>query len=101
MEQSRKAIKRCIDAKAYFPYDGSTELDNLALCRKVATESLAYIQQNSGSLQRNIYKVMGYEGEEKEQLKYFLRTSRQIEKNKYNNTNQLYCKTSEKLNENI
>ena len=35
---------------------------------------------------------MGYEGEEREQLKNFLRDSKQIEKEKYNNKNKLFVK---------
>lgn len=93
--KAEKAINRCIDAKAYFPDDGSAKLANLTSYRKVATETLSYIEQTPGCLQRNIYKAMGYEGNEKELLKYFLRNSRQIKKVKYNNTNKLYCKTEE------
>jgi len=94
-KKAEKAIKKCIEAKAYFPDDGSTELSYLESYQKVATETLSYISQNPGCLQRNIYKAMGYEGEEKEQLKYFLRNSSLIEKVKYNKTNQLFCKTNE------
>lgn len=94
-DKAEKTIKKCIDLKAYFPEDGTTELSNLVSYKKIATETLSYIQQNPGCLQRNIYKKMGYEDEEKEQLKDFLRYSKRIRKVKYNNTNQLFCNTEE------
>ncbi len=93
--KAEKVIKKCIETNAYSPNDRSAELDYLMSYRKVASETLSYIQQNPGCLQRNIYKAMGYKDDEKELLKYFLRSSRQIKKVKYNNTNQLYYKTQE------
>ncbi len=92
-DKAEKTIKKCIDSNAYFPENGSKALTNFESYKKIATETLAYISQNSGCLQRNIYKKMGYEGEEKELLKDFLRYSRLIKKVKYNNTNQLFCNT--------
>ncbi|TGY91000.1 hypothetical protein E5329_23195 [Petralouisia muris] len=92
-DKAEKIIKKCIDSNAYFPENGSKALTNFESYKKIATETLAYISQNSGCLQRNIYKKMGYEGEEKELLKDFLRYSRLIKKVKYNNTNQLFCNT--------
>lgn len=89
--KAEKAIKKCIDAKAYYPNDGSAELSNLTSYRKVATEAVVYIQQNPGCLQRKIYKAFSYDDEEKELLKHFLRYSRQIRKVKSGNTNELYC----------
>lgn len=93
-EKAENTINACITAKAYYPEDGSTELANFESYRKVATETLSYISQHPGCLQRNIYKSMGYEGEEKECLKHFLRNSKCIKKVKYNNTNQLFCQNS-------
>lgn len=90
---AENVIKLCIDAQAYSPEDGSKQLANFESRRKVATETLTYIKQNPGCLQRNIYKAMGYIDEEREILKQFLRNSTQIEKEKYNNTNKLYSKT--------
>ena len=58
----------------------------------MCSSDLSYISQNPGCLQRNVYKAMGYEGEERDQLKNFLRDSKQIEKEKYNNTNKLFVK---------
>ena len=84
-----------METKAYFPNDGSTELAYLESYKKIALETLTYISQNPGCLQRNIYKTMGYEGDEREYLKHFLRNSNLIKKVKYNNTNQLFCKTDE------
>lgn len=95
--KAEKTIKKCIEAKAYHPKNGSDELADFKCYQKVATETLSYISQNPGCLQRNIYKKMGYEGEEKEQLKYFLRYSKLIRKVKSNNTNQLFCNTDATL----
>lgn len=94
-DKAEKAIRKCIEANAYSPDDGSAELRYLISYKKVATETLSYIQQNPGYLQRNIYKKMGYDKEEKELLKDFLRSSKLIKKVKYNNTNQLFDATEE------
>lgn len=94
-DKAEKAIKKCITAKAYYPEDGSDELSYLQAYQKVAVETLSYLSKNPGCLQRNIYKKMGYEGEEKELLKNFIRCSKLINKVKYNNTNQLFCNTIE------
>lgn len=93
--KAESAIKRCIDSKAYFPDDGTSKLAYLTSYQKIATNTLSYIKQNPGCLQRNIYKKMGYEGAEKELLKDFLRYSKLINKVKYNNTNQLFCKSDD------
>ena len=96
--KSENAIKKCIDAKAYYPEDGSKELAYFESYRKVADETLSHIFQNPGCLQRNIYKAMGYDGDKKEQLQHFLRNSTLIEKVKYKNTYQLFYRTSENIN---
>ena len=85
-KKAENTIKKCIAANAYCPRDGSDELASLETYQKVATETLSYISQNPGCLQRNIYKAMGYEGNKKEHLKYFLRNSSQIEKVKHSST---------------
>lgn len=90
-DKAEKAIKKCIEAKAYYPDDGFSELTYLSSYRKIATEVLAYLHQKPGYLQRNIYKAMGYIGEERKILKDFLRDSKLIKKIKYNNTNQLFA----------
>lgn len=90
-EKAERVINKCIDARAYSPNDGSKELADLASYQKTAIEALSYIEQNPGCLQRNIYKALPYEGDEREQLKHFLRYSRQIKKIKHGNTNELYC----------
>ncbi len=94
-EKAENTIKKCIAANAYYPQDGSKELTYFELYKKVALETLSYISQNPGCLQRNIYRKMGYEGEEKEKLKHFLRNSHLIKKVKYNNTNQLFYNVDE------
>ena len=43
-----------------------------------------------------MYKIMSYENDKKEILKYFLRYSEQIKKVKHGNTNELYVKAPEK-----
>ena len=90
-KKAEKVIKKCIEAAAYSPNDGSKELANLASYQKIAIEALSYIEQNPGCLQKNIYKALSYEGDDREQLKHFLRYSRQIKKIKHGNTNELYC----------
>lgn len=97
-DKAEKAIRRCIDSNTYFPESGSKELSEFESYKKIATETLSYISQNPGCLQRNIYKKMGYEGEEKELLKTFIRHSKLIKKVKFNNTNQLFCNTEEIIN---
>ncbi len=96
-KKAENTIKACIAANAYYPNDGAEELADFESYKKVATETLSYISQNPGCLQRNIYKAMGYDDGPKEQLKCFLRNSKQIEKVKYKNTNQLFCKTDENV----
>lgn len=97
-EKAEKAIRACIAARAYYPEDGSKQLADFKSYQKVALETLSYISQNPGCLQRNIYKAMGYHGDEKEYLKHFLRNSRLIEKIKHSNTNKLFCKTDTNKN---
>ena len=97
-KKAENTIKKCIAANAYYPGDGSEELAYFESYKKVALETLSYISQNPGCLQRNIYKIMGYENDEKEHLKHFLRNSTLIEKVKYNKTNQLFYKLDKSTN---
>ncbi len=90
--EAEKTIKKCISSHAYYPGDGSEQLSDFINYRRIATEALSYITQNPGCLQRNIYKALSYELEEKEQLKCFLRESLLIYKEKCGNTNKLYIK---------
>lgn len=92
-EKAEQTITTCIDAGAYYPQNGSDALSYFKTYQEVSLKTLAYITQNPGYLQRNIYKKMGYEGEEKNILKEFLRYSKLIKKVKYKNTNQLFCNT--------
>lgn len=89
-KKAENTIKKCITAKAYYPDDGSKELDAFTFFQETATEIFSYIQQNPGCLQRNIYKALSYEDNKKNQLKYILRYSKQIKKIKHGNTNELY-----------
>lgn len=92
-EKAETTIEKCIAANAYYPKDGSEEFACFKSYKKIALETLSYISQNPGCLQRNIYKTMGYDDNEKEYLKHFLRSSNQIEKVKHSNTYQLFCKS--------
>ncbi|MDE6905514.1 MAG: phage head morphogenesis protein [Lachnospiraceae bacterium] len=89
-DKAEKTINKCINSKAYFPDDGSEQLKALASYKKVATETMDYISQNPGCLQHNIYKKMGFEGEEKEMLKDFMKKNKLLTKEKYNNTYKLF-----------
>lgn len=89
-DKAEAAIQKCIEANAYYPDHGLTELSYLACYRKVATNALSYIEQNPGCLQSGIYKKLSYEGDDRETLKDFLRCSKQIKKIKHGNTNELY-----------
>lgn len=91
-DKAEKTIKLCIEANAFYPDNGFEQLSNLESYHKVATAALSYISQNPGCLQRNMYKVLQFDGDEREHLKYFLRTSLLISKEKSGNTNKLYCK---------
>lgn len=88
-DKAKHTIKRCIDAHAYVPEDGSHELAYLESYQKVATSLLNYIIETPGCLQRNIYKKLPYEGMERKQLKHFLRYSPIIQKEKCGSTNKL------------
>lgn len=93
-DKAKSTIERCISANAYYPKNGSVELADLESYRTVATTAIAYISENPGCLQRNIYKALAFKDNQKEQLKHFLRYSLQIEKEKFGNTNKLFCKTA-------
>lgn len=90
-DKAKSTIERCANTGAYYPKDGSLELATLESYRTVAIAALSYINENPGCLQRNIYKALSFEGEQREHLKHFLRNSLQIKKEKYNNTNKLFC----------
>lgn len=90
-DKAERVIKTCITEKAYELNDGLSALTNFVSYRKIAIEALAYIQEHPGCLQRNIYKALSFEGDDREQLKEFLRYSKQIKKVKHGNTNELYC----------
>lgn len=89
-KKAENTIKKCIAAKAYYPDDGSKELADFTSFQETAAEIFSYIQQNPGYLQRNIYKALAYEEDKKKQLKYILCYSKQINKIKHGNTNELY-----------
>ena len=86
------SIEKCITANAYYPEDGAAELRYLNTYRKVALTAISYIRENPGCLQRNIYKALGFENEDRDALKDFLKHSQQITKEKSGNTYKLYAK---------
>lgn len=93
-ENAERVINLCISAKAYTKKEGKEELEDLHSYRKVAEIALSYITEHPGCLQKDIYKALGLDGDDKEQLKHFLRSSLQIRKEKYNSTNKLFVNTN-------
>lgn len=91
--EAENAIRKCIEARAYFPDDGSDVLDYLDSYKKVANKTLSYIEQNPGCLQRSIYNKLSLNEDERDILKHFLRCSLLITKEKSGNTNKLFIKT--------
>lgn len=89
-EQAESAIRKCIAANAYYPDDGQAELDDLSIYKAVATKIVGFLTANPGFLQKDIYKNIGFSPEEKEQAKYFCRSSLQIRKEPFGKTNKLY-----------
>lgn len=92
--KAESVIKTCIDAKAYFPGNGYDALAGFERYKRVANETLTYISGKPGCLQSGIYKAMGYENEDRECLKDFLRNSKLIKKIRHNSTYELYCADS-------
>lgn len=92
-DKAEQTIKLCIETQTYYPEDGSVALSEFESYREVAAKALSYISENPGCLQRNMYKILPYEGLKREQLKDFLRYSLQIRKEKYNSTNKLFINT--------
>ncbi len=91
-ENAKKAINICIAAKAYYPDSGEYALENLEDYKRVAGQILEFLQMNPGFLQKDIYKAMAFNPDDKDIAMHFLRYSMQIEKEPYNKTYQLYIK---------
>ncbi len=92
-ENARRVIFTCINAKAYTQEEGNEVLENFHAYRKAAETAMSYIAEHPGCLQKDMYKALGLDGNDKEQLKHFLRSSLQIQKEKYNSTNKLFVNT--------
>lgn len=93
-ENAERVINLCINAKSYNSKDDEEYvLDMFHSYRKAAETALPYIAEHPGCLQKDMYKALGLEGNDKEQLKHFLRSSLQIRKEKYNSTNKLFINT--------
>lgn len=88
-EAAANYINYCISCNAYFPEDGTAELQYLDLYRHTAETALAYITQNPGCLQNQLYKNLG-NAVDKECLMRFTRYSYLISKVPYKKTNKLY-----------
>ena len=89
-DEAEAALSRCAAANAFYPADGSEERDFFLRFKRVACAALDYIRDNPGCLQKNVYKALPFEGEDREALKSFLRNSLQIRKEKAGKTNALY-----------
>lgn len=91
-ENAEKAIDTCIAANAYYPDSGEYALEDLRNYKRVAEQILEFLQMNPGFLQKDIYKAMAFNPDDKDIAMHFLRYSMQIEKEPYNKTYQLYIK---------
>ena len=91
-DKAEKIVIKCIEAKAYYPADGSKELKYVRKYKKIAIEVSNYINENPGVLQRNIYKKFPFQGVDRDVLKHFLRYNRNLKKEKFGSTNKLYIK---------
>lgn len=88
-EAAANYINFCISCNAYFPENGAQELQGLNLYRQTAQVAMAYIMQNPGCLQSQLYKKLSG-STDKECLKCFTRNSQLITKVPYKKTNKLY-----------
>ena len=88
-EAAASYINFCISCNAYFPENGQEELQFLNLYKRTAQIALAYISQNPGCLQSQIYKLLSG-STDKECLKKFTRHSELIVKVPCGKTNRLY-----------
>lgn len=84
------AIRKCIEAGAYYPNDGAEELSYLLSYKEVVQDALDFIKHNAGFQQRKLYNALGYVGEKREMLIDFLRNNKIFKKEKEGNTNKLY-----------
>lgn len=82
-------INFCIACNAYFPEDGTADLQYFNLYRHTAETALAYIKQNPGCLQNQLYKNLG-NAVDRDCLMRFTRYSHLISKVPYKKTNKLY-----------
>lgn len=92
-DKAELAIRKCIMANAYYPGNGTEELEYLHKFKEVAQKILDFIKKNPGYFQRDIYKVFNFTSEEKEIAKYFIKYSLQLKKEPYKNTNRLFIQT--------
>lgn len=92
-ENAQRVISTCIDAKAYDQEEGEIMQEYLRSYRKVAEAALSYIAEHPGCLQKDMYKILNFEGEDRGELEHFLRCSLQIQKEKFNRTNKLFINT--------
>lgn len=97
-KKAENTIKKCIEAKAYYPSDGLEALNDFTEYKSVAMDTLKIIEETPGVLQRNIYKLLPLQGRKREMLKHFLKKSDLIKKEKRGNTNALFLRNSNNAN---
>ena len=91
-DNARAAFQKCISANAYYGEeitDITSNFNNL-LC--MAQRIVQYIQENPGTLQRDLYKNMNLNSDEKQDAIYFVRTAKILRKEPYKSTNKLFIK---------
>lgn len=96
-EDVERVFAICENANAYYPNHGEDEQNYLIGYKNIALSAIKYINENPGCLQKNIYKAMNLQDEDKMHLKHFLRCSLQIHKEKCGTTNKLYISTGENM----
>ena len=97
-KKAENTIKKCIEAKAYYPADGLEVLNDFTEYKEIAMDTLKIIEETPGVLQRNIYKLLPVQGKKREMLKHFLKKSDLIKKEKIGNTNALFLNNSNHTN---
>lgn len=89
-DNALRVIRFCIDTNSYYPKSGEEELLYLRQYSETATAALAFLADNPGTLQRDIYRKL-CPPVNRDMLKHFTRYSLQIKKEPYKNTNRLFA----------
>ena len=88
-DNALRIIQICISANAYYPKSGEEQLLYLRKYSETADAAIVYISENPGVAQKSIYNKL-CPPLDREVLKKFIRTSHQIRKEPFGNTNKLY-----------